>query len=182
MGKIIDETGSRFGRLTVIARRGSKSNGAAAWLCRCDCNNETIIPGTSLRSGGTRSCGCLQREICGQNNTLSIGEAAFNLLHSSIQKSAKKRNLIWTLTKKQVKNLSKQNCHYCGAEPQNRMRSPSGTGDYIYNGLDRVNNSKSYTIDNVVSCCKICNFAKNTMTTEQFKEWLTRAYKHFVEE
>lgn len=37
MGKLIDLTGQRFGRLTVIERAENSPNGAAKWVCRCDC-------------------------------------------------------------------------------------------------------------------------------------------------
>ena len=63
----IDLTGERFGRLVVLREaepvvdvRGKKFR---AWLCKCDCGNEAIIRQTQLRSGGTRSCGCLHKEI-----------------------------------------------------------------------------------------------------------------------
>lgn len=47
--------GLRFGKLTVVERRGGKT---ALWLCRCDCGTEKIILGTVLRSGKSKSCGC----------------------------------------------------------------------------------------------------------------------------
>lgn len=61
--KVVDETGNRYGRLTVLKRAGS-IGGAAAWECQCDCGNITIVRGKDLRnkSHGTRSCGCLISE------------------------------------------------------------------------------------------------------------------------
>jgi hypothetical protein len=56
-----DETGKRYGRLTVLRRDGNKE-GAAVWLCLCDCGRQHRVTGRNLRSGGTLSCGCLQRE------------------------------------------------------------------------------------------------------------------------
>ena len=53
-------TGHRFGRLTVI--RFVEIRVQARWLCRCDCGNEVVVLGGSLRSGITKSCGCLHRE------------------------------------------------------------------------------------------------------------------------
>ncbi len=59
--------GMRFERLTVIApaeptyRSDGKSR--RRWKCRCDCGNETVVLQTCLRSGDTRSCGCLYREL-----------------------------------------------------------------------------------------------------------------------
>lgn len=59
MPKLIDETGNRYGRLTVIERAYPRGHRAGAyWLCECDCGNHVIVPGGSLRSGGTTSCGC----------------------------------------------------------------------------------------------------------------------------
>jgi hypothetical protein len=54
-------TGQRFGKLTVLVRDGT-AHGAASWHCRCDCGREVTVMGTSLRTGNTRSCGCLRRE------------------------------------------------------------------------------------------------------------------------
>jgi hypothetical protein len=63
MGKVIDRTGHRFGRLTVIARADNDKRGRARWSCRCDCDAEVVVSGNNLQSGNTRSCGCLDREL-----------------------------------------------------------------------------------------------------------------------
>jgi hypothetical protein len=53
----------RFGRLTVIKRdRRERRDPHAYWRCRCDCGREAIVQGSKLRTGWTRSCGCLLRE------------------------------------------------------------------------------------------------------------------------
>ena len=62
MSHLIDLTGQRFGRLTVIKRVASKINNAR-WLCRCDCGNESEVLGIVLRRGESKSCGCLRREM-----------------------------------------------------------------------------------------------------------------------
>lgn len=56
--KLIDHTGQRFGRLTVIRKDGNVVNGNAIWLCQCDCGNRTRTDGAKLRKGRTVSCGC----------------------------------------------------------------------------------------------------------------------------
>lgn len=60
-GQLIDLTGQRFGRLTVIARNDPPSNqwGGALWRCRCECGKVTVVTGGHLRHGGVRSCGCI---------------------------------------------------------------------------------------------------------------------------
>lgn len=57
MSRLIDLTGQRFGRLTVVKRVGTK-NGSPTWLCSCDCGNEKIVIGRNLKSRNTTSCGC----------------------------------------------------------------------------------------------------------------------------
>jgi len=57
----IDLTGNRYGRLTVIEYVYTK-NRKPHWRCRCDCGNETIVSGSNLRYGVTKSCGCLEEE------------------------------------------------------------------------------------------------------------------------
>lgn len=66
MPKLIDLTGKRFGRLTVLKRATDKQYKRPHWLCQCDCGNQKIIHGDSLRGGLTQSCGCLQKERTSQ--------------------------------------------------------------------------------------------------------------------
>lgn len=59
---IIDMTGKRFARLTVLERAENDKYGNAFWLCQCECGNKVRVSGQSLRNGHTKSCGCLQKE------------------------------------------------------------------------------------------------------------------------
>ena len=61
MGKLIDLTSQTFGKLTVIEKTDKKSsNGHIIWKCKCECGNETEVTGDHLKSGHTKSCGCLR--------------------------------------------------------------------------------------------------------------------------
>lgn len=62
MAKMIDLTGQRFGRLTVQRIAERDAAGRATWLCYCDCGDTATVAAYSLRSGRTKSCGCLRRE------------------------------------------------------------------------------------------------------------------------
>ena len=57
----IDLTGQRFGNLTVIGPYSIVKR-AWFWLCRCDCGNEVVRRGSSLRYGQCSSCGCKNKE------------------------------------------------------------------------------------------------------------------------
>lgn len=169
MGSLIfDITGKRFGRLVVLEKAKGK------WLCLCDCGNRKLIASGALRSGSTRSCGCLYPN-------LPKGEAAFRLVYLGMQRNARKRGLSWELTRDQVRILTKQYCHYCGAEPYQHAKGQRLNGSYIYNGLDRVDNAVGYVTSNVVTCCGRCNRAKDTMGGEEFRAWIIRVYDRFQE-
>lgn len=59
----IDLAGKKFGKLTVIKKSHKDKRGEWYWLCKCDCGNLKTVSGFKLRSGNTKSCGCLQKEI-----------------------------------------------------------------------------------------------------------------------
>ena len=62
MGSLIDVTGQKFGRLTVVRKTNIKAE-AAMWECICDCGNTVIVRSDCLRSGNTKSCGCYAKEL-----------------------------------------------------------------------------------------------------------------------
>lgn len=69
MGKLIDLTGQKFGKLTVLEHLG-RINGSKEhyWKCQCECGQETSVKGNSLRSGNTKSCGCAKYDGLRQYN------------------------------------------------------------------------------------------------------------------
>lgn len=67
MPNFIDETGNKYGRLKVKYRATQKGQ-PIKWHCVCDCGKEIDVLGTSLRSGNTKSCGCLKHERIIQSN------------------------------------------------------------------------------------------------------------------
>jgi hypothetical protein len=57
--KLIDLTGQKFGRLTVLRQGETRKNGGSDWVCLCDCGETTVAVGSRIRLGKTKSCGCL---------------------------------------------------------------------------------------------------------------------------
>ena len=55
-----DITGLKFGKLTVISKSDIRKDRKVCWNCICDCGNQYIVSGVSLRNGDTQSCGCLK--------------------------------------------------------------------------------------------------------------------------
>lgn len=57
MPKLLQWAGQRYGSLVVV-RYSHHVGPKRAWLCRCDCGEETIVQDSNLRSSHTTSCGC----------------------------------------------------------------------------------------------------------------------------
>lgn len=62
MAKLKNEVGNKYGRLTVVTDAGRNSGGTVLWRCVCCCGNSVTVLGTSLRTGNTKSCGCLAKD------------------------------------------------------------------------------------------------------------------------
>ena len=66
MSALIDLTGRKVGRLTVLGREGTyqrpSGNKEPTWRCKCDCGNEVVVLSSNLKKKNTLSCGCLQTE------------------------------------------------------------------------------------------------------------------------
>ena len=77
----IDETGKRYGKLTVLELDTEKSSKNAFWKCKCDCGTLLTVEGTKLRSGHTQSCGCI----------ISTGEFKISQILSNANISFKKQ-------------------------------------------------------------------------------------------
>lgn len=64
---LIDLTGQRFGKLTVISKEPARADEKTRWLCKCDCGNTRVITSGDLRTGRRKSCGCAKiKDIAGK--------------------------------------------------------------------------------------------------------------------
>ena len=184
MGKAKDLTGQEFERLTVLYKTEKRISGNICWVCQCSCGNITSpIRGSSLTNKTTKSCGCLMLEVAqstGNKNKKEPGVAFLNHMYKHCERLAKRRKIEFGLSKEEYHVLIIGNCHYCGIEPQEPTGSYKKWSYSLFpiNGIDRIDSTKIYTRDNCVSCCKWCNQAKSTMTQDQFRVWLYRAYHY----
>lgn len=93
------------------------------------------------------------------------------------QLSAEKRGYSFDIDYSFFTYLTQQNCYYCGTEPSGREFSKSGH-EYIFNGLDRLDNNKGYSVENVVPCCKVCNAMKSNTSYDQFVKQIQTIANH----
>lgn len=70
--KAIDLTGQKFGRLTVLNKAQSKKfpcgQAMSQYLCECDCGQQIVVLVSNLKSGHTKSCGCLQKQLVAERS------------------------------------------------------------------------------------------------------------------
>lgn len=120
MGKAIDITNQRFGKLIALYDTGIRKNRQALWHCICDCGNECDVLGSSLRSGHTTSCGCKNHEKEVEN---LIGKKFNNLTVLERRGSDKNRHALWyclcdcgnyrIVTTTELKSNSVKSCREC---------------------------------------------------------------------
>lgn len=169
--------GQKIHYFTVIKFHHQDARWRRHWLCRCRCGTEKVVQGSLLTSGNTKSCGCFFKEAA-RERALPHGTAARNQVLAGYRHKAKKNGILFSLTGEQFERIAKKPCFYCGKPPSNIHKSTHGTGDFVYSGIDKVNFRKSYTINNTVPCCHICNFAKSNRSQGEFIDWIKRAHSH----
>ena len=181
MSALIDLTGQKFGKLTVVERFGNsyvKHSGkiaSALWKCVCDCGEIRYKTTSDLRANRFRSCGCYAKEARSERLRLPDGEAARNYILYSYKNAARKRGYEWSISDELFDELIKNDCYYCGSKPigiaRIQQRSKVHTRELkelLYNGIDRFDNTKGYTPENVVTACKFCNRCKHILSGEDF--------------
>jgi 5-methylcytosine-specific restriction endonuclease McrA len=180
-----DKTSQKFGMLTVVGfshyelKNGIQKGRKLIWDCLCKCGNFKKVENSNLIAGHVVSCGCFQKTRLKKLHEGNIkDDIAFWYVFRSYQHAAKKRKHEFSLSEDQFRFLTQQNCFYCGIEPR-QIKDKNGNhtfkrSSFTYNGVDRKDNSLGYTVENCVSCCRVCNIAKATMTIEEFFNWVGR--------
>ena len=135
--------GQQFERLLVISAAGKSRWGKSLWLCRCNCGVERIVVGHSLRSGCTKSCGCLNRQLAAERLTTHGGRKTLGYCS-------------WTKAKERCTNPNAKNFHRYGGrgikflfdnfEEFLAHIGPRPGKEY---SLDRIDNSGNYEYGNV---------------------------------
>lgn len=239
MSRNLHLKGQKFGKLTVIGPSDKKLGTSFKWECQCDCGNISFSTPASLKSGGTKSCGCAMspdltgkkynmltvlKKIgkhknnsflwlceceCGQQATISTSRlksakncgincliklkiAPMKAFYNTYKSTAKLYSREFDLTLEQFINIASKPCVYCGFEgvdkgiPLRKNRETARTNrnmkakiniedfHYIANGIDRVDSSIGYRIDNCVPCCRPCNVAKMNRTAAEFLDHANR--------
>jgi hypothetical protein len=152
----------KYGELTIL-RKINQKNKFPKIEAICSCGNKIIRDQRFFkRKKHIKSCGCLKNRLLVNRKILPPGVAARNTIMSSYKSAAKNRNLSWKLSILDFVKITNENCFYCGNIPSTIQYHRKSF--YIYNGIDRVDNSKGYIKSNVVSCCFNCNNNKRAIS------------------
>jgi hypothetical protein len=151
--------GQKIGRLTILEYLHTDHSSKRIVRCMCDCGK---IHETRSNNIGrkTNSCGCYKAESIKKR----MGKPIDLLASRSVLNSCKRYNSDTDLDQEIVHSLIFNNCFYC-------EKSPSEVGSIFTRaikdgrsikriGIDRIDSSRGYYKDNVVSCCTMCNYLK----------------------
>ncbi len=179
-----DLSGKRFGKLVVSSEYGRFASGkgfVTKWKCICDCGREKWIQSSALL-GSTKSCGCFAKQRASEANSIESGLAAKHSIYSQYKIRAKKKKLLFRLTFEEFIELCSNPCSYCGAKASNKCIAEGCNGSFVYNGIDRIDNTQGYIRNNCVTACKVCNRAKDILSKKEFVDWILQAYNHLMED
>jgi hypothetical protein len=170
--RVIDLTGQRFGRLTVLSFVGQDKHRSALWLCRCVCGKEKVVRGYCLRNGDTKSCDCLLRELSAQKGALHIKHG-----HMCGYKPTPEYNS-WQAMRQRC--LDPNNKHYGarGITVCDRWQGENGFENFYADmgekpepkhlySIDRINNDGHYEPGN----CRWATAAEQTRNRRPVSEW-----------
>lgn len=161
--------GRKFGRLVVQYQIENKTtHRGRMFVCLCDCGEEIQTRADSLKSGHTKSCGCVKRN----------DDWAINRVYLEYKHNAKKRGLVFDLSKEFFKKAIFKNCFYCGDTPSRMIRNNYYEAVLAVNGIDRTIASKGYVEENVVTACTQCNLLKSDLDIGPFLDWIKKVSRN----
>lgn len=127
--------------------------------CRCiKCGKIFYVSREDLKY--TLGCGCARQGV----DYVGIMDRDLRAKLTIYKKGAYNRDYEWKLSDEDAIHLMKQCCYYCG----DNIIFDEINKRYKLNGIDRLINTESYTLQNSVSCCGFCNMAKSTNSAEEF--------------
>lgn len=173
------QPGNKYGYLTVIKFITTKNS----WECQCICGKIVLRGGNALLKYKNPNCGCKKGSYALLPNQLGHKRAIIG----DYKRHARERNLKFELSEEEAINIILKDCYYCGNPPSNmktvkpskkvRAKYCCTVTTLYYNGIDRLDNTKHYTMDNCVPSCYLCNWSKMDLTIDQWKDWIKKVYQ-----
>jgi len=144
-----DYTGYKYNRLVVINESCAK-NGCRQWICRCDCGAEVIVADNNLRTGNTKSCGCLVRDSAIVRGSKHRGVDSPRYIHG-------KRCGFGTKEQKEfherIRQRDNYTCQKCGKTQEEELSTMGQSLSVHHKDRDHFNN----TDKNAQTLCHSCH-------------------------
>lgn len=169
----INLKGRRFGKLLVVKDTGRRKSRRPIWRCDCDCGASVEILGKYLLSQDTKSCGCIAKGNA--HNRTGFKELSGSYWYV-VTSQAKRRGIPLSITVEQAHNqLVKQNwcCALTGEEIKFAVNLRDSRLEQTAS-LDRIDNKKGYTLENIQWVHKTVNIMKNVLSQDDFINWCNK--------
>lgn len=187
--------GTTLNNLTIISHIGFEK-GCNYYLCKCICGAEIKLSRSRFANQKTFHSGCSLKENYKHHNLVyEPREASYRNKAIMYKATAKSRKHSFELSIEETIVLLKGNCFYCNEPPSqihSAIVSRKNKSQYnfykkeeytiLYNGIDRIDSKKGYSLSNVVPCCKSCNTAKLDRTKEEFEKWIVKVYNNLIKQ
>jgi hypothetical protein len=169
--KVIDLTGRRFERWLVLSENGRNKAGGSRWLCLCKCGTIKTIDAKDLKTGDSKSCGCLLRE---KMTTHGLSK------HSLYTVWCNMIGRCYRLSSISYKTYGDQGVSVCPEWKENFIsfyRWGLSTGWKEGLSIDRIENEGNYEPDN----CQFISLGLNVVKQRVLRSTNTSGYKgvHF---
>ena len=159
--------GNRYGKLIVIQKTAKRSNGYVLWKCKCDCGRYAEVISRHLKSGNTKSCGCLKLEMVGDKNPHYNANLTYEERIKNRYELGGGSSVRWS---KQVMERDNYTCQVCGDNKGGNLNS------HHLNGWNAFPEQR-FDLDNGVTLCTDCHkefhsqYGYGDNTREQFDEY-----------
>lgn len=150
MPRRLDLTGQKFGRLTVVEFYRSNQR-CPVWRCRCDCGNEAYVSTEHLRSGTTKSCGCLHSKVLLERNYKHGGskERLYGVWQNMISRCYKPNNSHFSrYGGRGIKICDEWRNDYAAFRKWAMANGYDPDAPFGECTIDRINNDAGYSPDN----------------------------------
>lgn len=172
-GKEVNLEGTTHFKLTVVKKLKRIRRSTFTYECICECGKKVIA---QCKSGRIMRKACVSCSIRKKPKprTRQLVVDKFSTLRHRYKKGAVDRNYLFELNREQFEKIIQEPCYYCGSHLQSKQMYNKREMVY-YTGIDRVDNSIGYNVENCVACCKECNNTKKAVS----KAIIEKAY-HFL--